>query len=350
MLSKLSYTMKKLYILTALLLTAGLLFGQKVTLTYSGHGLAADQTNNMKLAGYVEPGPAGANQVWDLSGMETGDDFQGFVAASFEADSENSFPEANVVLNEQGNQFFFSLEEDRLLARGTMTKSGRVLMKYHRPYVKMLYPFAYGDEVSGDYSGTYFLTDKEVPLEGTYRVAADGNGRLILPGGKVVENTLRVVSERSYDILFENNTMHYENLTYRWYGQDERFPLAVIIRTRSTACGNGNDHFKAAYRVTGQQEKATGIEVLSAEAPKVFPNPVHDRLTVEFRVAESNKVLMEMYDNTGRKVAVLIDRHMDAGSYSETFSTNRYSMEPGAYYIRSLMGETLSTTPFILER
>jgi len=225
--------MKRLYTLALILAVGTTLLAQQVVLTSKTHGLASDNVNEMKMAVYEDPGSSGKNQIWDLSGMKSSKDIQGLVTRASESDPDLHFSLANVVLNEGGHNFFFCQEEDVLTAWGTMTSTGQVRMKYHQPFIKMKYPFTFGDEFSGNYEGTYYLGDKEAPLTGTYSAKGDGYGKLILPGGKEINNTLRVVSTRSYEVMLESGTQTYDILTYRWYSRNERFPLAVLLMTRN---------------------------------------------------------------------------------------------------------------------
>jgi len=355
--------MKRLYTLISILAVGNGLFAQQVILTYKTHGLSADHVNEMKMIDYVDPGASGKNQVWDLSSMKSSKELRGFVAPASEADTEFRFSEANMVLNEDGQQFFFCQEEDVLTAWGSMTKTGQVRMKYHHPFIKMKYPFTYGDEFSGNYEGTYYLTAKDVPLAGTYSVKADGHGKLILPGGKEVNNTLRVVSARSYDLMMENGAQTYEILTYRWYSNGERFPLAVLLMTRSAVCNpEGNYNYRAFYRLPEQSEELSkskseaeqdlamsSIPETVQNLVRIFPNPVVDQFTMEYTVNAGSKVFIELYNNTGNKIATLVDQYKVAGSYSESFSAKKYALTHGIYHIRGLIGDHSSNTSFIRE-
>ncbi len=354
--------MKRLYTLASILAVGSGLFAQQVVLTYKTHGLAVGHVNDMKMSEYVDPGSGGKDQVWDLSQMESKKDFRGFIAPAMEVDSGLHFTQANVVLNEEGRQFFFCLEEEALTAWGRMSQTGQALTEYHRPYIKMKYPFAYGNEFSGDYEGTYYLTGKEVPLAGKYSVKADGHGKLILPGGKEVNNALRVVSARSYDIMMENGTQTYEILAYRWYSNSDRFPLAVLITTWNSVCNPEHYCYTAAYSLPGQTERSSESMPETGQNPdsksmletlpdlvRIYPNPVKNEFTMEYTVNAGSEIFIELYDNTGNKVATLVNQYKQAGIYSESFNTNKFGLTHGIYHIRSLIGDHSITTTFIRE-
>jgi hypothetical protein len=343
-------SMKKILTLSVILAFALNLAGQKVVLTRQTHALQPGGINEMKIASYVDPGPAGDNQVWDLSAMKEEKDFKGEIFTAMDHDPELHFSSANVVLREQGNQFYFCLEDDALRACGMKTASGKTRMEFDRPYIKMVYPFAYGDAVGGEYGGYYFYGDKQADVNGNYRVEADGHGKLILPGGKVVENVLRVVDTRSYEIALGSLPHYNEILTYRWYTAGQRYPVAVLISTTSTACGQGNTSYQAAFRVP-ESKKAT----LAQELPgpehnlKIYPNPVEDLFTVDYHLAAESRVLLELYDNTGKKIRTLEKGLKQAGTHNNTYRAAEYTLHPGLYFIRSQVGEARQSTPFILQ-
>ncbi len=346
--------MKKLFTLVSIFAIGNCIFAQQVVLTYKVHGLAPDNIIELKKTDFTEPGNSGKNQVWDLRSLEISDDFNGFVATARDADPNLQFQQANVVLTEEGTRFFFCQEKDALTAWGSMTQTGQVRMKYYRPYIKMKYPFAYGDEFSGDYDGIYYLSDKEVPLSGKYSVKADGYGELRLPG-EIVVNALRVVSNRSYDLMLENGTQTFEILTYRWYSNNERFPLAVFQITRSSVCNpDGNFDYRAFYRLTeksDEQSEELPESILKNEQDfvRIYPNPVKNHFRMEYSVDAGSEVYIELYNNAGIKVATLVDQYRKAGSYSESLSAKNYSLKHGVYHIRGIIGENISRTTFIIE-
>jgi len=344
------YKIRKIQAICLLLAVSGSwLMAQNVVLTRETHGLDADHVNKMKLASYVEPGTSGENQVWDLSGMQDEEVFTGSIRSAFEVDAGNNFPESNVVLNEGSSHFYFCQDDDALRGCGMASASGNVRMKFHRPYVKMIYPFAFGDAFEGAYDGTYYYSEeKEADIAGTYSVKADAFGRLILPGGHEVTDVLRVVSMRSYDIILGNLTTRNEITSYRWYARNERFPIAVLNSSFSTACGEGNTNYQAAYRIPASQVKEVNLDLPGITNLKVFPNPVENEFTIDYFLSSEANVLLELYDNTGKKVATLVNGQRRAGSHQEYIQTEKYSMYPGVYFVRSLIADQSESTSFVL--
>jgi hypothetical protein len=58
---------------------------------------------------------------------------------------------------------------------------------------------------------------------------------------------------------------------------------------------------------------------------------------------------MDMYDNTGKKIATLVEGERKAGAHKEYIELERYSMMyPGLYFVRSQIGEQIESTSFVL--
>jgi len=66
-----------------------------------------------------------------------------------------------------------------------------------------------------------------------------------------------------------------------------------------------------------------------------YPNPFNPITTITFSLPEASQVRTEVYDLTGRCVAVLCDRHYPAGTYSVQFDGT--ALASGVYIIRSRM-------------
>jgi hypothetical protein len=63
-----------------------------------------------------------------------------------------------------------------------------------------------------------------------------------------------------------------------------------------------------------------------------YPNPFNPLTTIEFDVAESGNVLIDVYSISGRKVASLVDGPFHPGSYKQVFHAG--DLSSGIYFIR----------------
>ncbi|MCF7912658.1 MAG: T9SS type A sorting domain-containing protein [Candidatus Cloacimonetes bacterium] len=74
-------------------------------------------------------------------------------------------------------------------------------------------------------------------------------------------------------------------------------------------------------------ETAPRVNKLSA----IYPNPFNPNTTIDYELAESGQVNIEVYNIKGQKVAVLIDEHKDAGRYSLTWNAD--NCNSGIFFI-----------------
>lgn len=63
-----------------------------------------------------------------------------------------------------------------------------------------------------------------------------------------------------------------------------------------------------------------------------YPNPFNPATTIEYKVPEASDVRVVVYDALGKQVAVLVDGHQNAGSY--TLSFNGSNLASGIYFCR----------------
>ena len=83
---------------------------------------------------------------------------------------------------------------------------------------------------------------------------------------------------------------------------------------------------------------AVGIEEVGGAQPEVallsanYPNPFRDATTFEYATAESGPVRLEVYDLTGRRVALLVDEVQPASTYRVGFDAP--GLASGVYFVR----------------
>lgn len=97
-----------------------------------------------------------------------------------------------------------------------------------------------------------------------------------------------------------------------------------------------------AYRIkqvdnNGSFTYADAVEIEVGLAPKEFtlsqnfPNPYNPTTTIEFTLPEDGRVVLRLYDATGRQLATLVDEEAVAGRYYRVkFDASRYSS--GIYF------------------
>ena len=56
-----------------------------------------------------------------------------------------------------------------------------------------------------------------------------------------------------------------------------------------------------------------------------FPNPFTDLTTIRYTIPRDSRVIMKIYDLTGKEVSTLVDREMPGGSYEVTWDSREFS-------------------------
>ena len=114
------------------------------------------------------------------------------------------------------------------------------------------------------------------------------------------------------------------------------------------AAGSSKDDFLAALARLSQpvanEDGANGIDLAVTAAP----NPLRDRSTVAFGVAEAADVRVAVYDALGREVALLAEAPYAAGRHEVTFEAN--DLPAGVYVIRAVVGSEARTARVTLAR
>jgi hypothetical protein len=317
-------------------------------LTFKTHGLTPNEKNPMVLTKYVNPGVEGQNVVWDFSSLEATNTFTGNIQEPYTIKSANRFDEANTVLEEFGNYFFFNSNSNLLEQYGYSSSNGAASIEYSKPFVKMRYPFSFNSSYSGVFEGKYISNDKTIgDILGTYQVNGDGIGTLLLPNGKSFKNSLRIKEVKSYDQTINGNITKIEEVTYRWYVNEHRFPILVLINC-NYAYGNGqkSSYTKAAYNSNVITTNISNVSNagLTLEA---YPNPYHENVTIGIHIDEPSNVNITVYDLIGKRIALLTNKYEEAGDLTYNFSAKEIGLTSGTYIIKVKTNNYEATTKII---
>jgi hypothetical protein len=288
----------RIILLASFFLTGSALTAQPV-LTYETHCLKAGSDNEMSYCAYQEPGDAGENKVWDYSGLEFEQVFTGFLRNSSESAIGQNFAGTNTELTEFSSRFFFNVSEDKIEQYGYSSLDGRIQTHYSTPFVKMKFPFTYGDAFSGSFTGTTVYFESEgLEINGLYAVEADAYGELILPGHVKYDNTLRVRTEKSYTHKLFNSEQEVSIVTYRWYNSLHRYPLLVLTEYTVTSNNNKSTNYQAAYNTRAVNE----ISPVSEESVLLYPNPTDEGLMLEFNAVAAGSINIRIIDSSGKLI------------------------------------------------
>lgn len=309
-------------------------------MTSAGNAYLAGNTHDFIFMNLVNEGNSGENVTWDFTSLQkNGKTLTSKMYAVTSSDSAALACGANIILNENGNLFYFKVTSDEMEQYGATT--GNVFTQFDKPCAKLQFPMKYGDKVSEEYSGTAKFKTTENKLSGTCDVIADAYGTLLLPGNIKIENALRVKQTKT----FTGSTQ--KEITYRWYASGVRYPILVIIKyesaTQNVYCQT------ALYAHAGETAATTQCSAtensgnyLSSANVETYPNPYTDKFTLNYKLETACNVKIELIGINGKTVKTVINEAQDKGSNSVEVSSSTY-YNPGTYFIKITAGDDIVT-------
>jgi len=340
--------MKKLILLLVIFSFSLTIISAQTMLQYSVHALKAGINNPMSYCKYSDPGMAGKDQKWDFSQLKFEKHFTGYIKTSDYTNYQNAFPQSNTVLTEFNSLFYLKVTKDQIYQYGYISSDGRSKIAYSVPFIKMKFPFAYGDIYSGTEIGTYEESGKPTGnITGSYTVEADGYGTLILPKNSVFENVLRVKTSKSYDNQMFNSVQHVNIVTYRWYNAIHRYPLLVLTEIKTLNGGDESVNYQAAYNSEAIRLLDISTPSLSDEILTLFPNPASSSLDMTFDSPVSGSMMIEIYDVDGRQIKSF-NQDCFQGTNKYNLSKEITGIKPGSYILTVNLGSSRITKDFTL--
>ncbi|NOQ25021.1 MAG: T9SS type A sorting domain-containing protein [Bacteroidales bacterium] len=332
--------MKKILIISFLLGSFAISSQAQFLMKSNTHILRAGDEHYFNLTNNVDPGIAGPYQVWDFSGLESKSKLTSYMYNAYSSDNSIDIPEANTVLEEFETKFYFKTLSDKIEQYGTVTKNNTIT-KYDKPFIKMVFPFNYGDSYSGNFSGTIEgANNYKANITGTYLLEADAFGTLILPGNITYKNVFRIKTVR--EEIINNNSCNCATISYKWYSYDIRYPLLTIIQRKSL---KGTKTFQTAYYSkakdnTDQKSKGFTLDSENIKA-KIYPNPFMDEFKLDYTIINDSDVRIEVYNNSGKKVSSIQKPNQKAGTYTETMKSDNIGNQLGMFHIRIIAGNDI---------
>ena len=324
------------------LLVISLTVHAQVVLTLQNNGYVNGDSSRFSEVTFIDPGLPGADRIWDFSKVtRTGS--RPFSLVSAHATRElDGLKEYNLVLNENGNEYFLSEKENDCEEFGFLNKETKMTMVYKDPIVKMKFPMKFGDTFEDAFSGVAYYNDRSrIDLAGQFFTGADAFGTLILPE-KVLDNVLRVKTVRKVLQIGVCGSTISTVTKYFWYAPGFRYPVFTTREVEMVHGGDepvisksatenldqllprGNSNVSATLGDTGE-----GISVM------LFPNPFREQFTYNYFLRKSLGVSLELYDMTGNVRMKLISNQTETeGLHTGSFDGVRAGLTPGIYYVR----------------
>jgi hypothetical protein len=81
----------------------------------------------------------------------------------------------------------------------------------------------------------------------------------------------------------------------------------------------------------------------------VFPNPFDIKVQVQVELSQSSNVQIMVYDAIGRPIVTLADIQQPTGPKTYVFDAEKYSLAPGVYFIKIVVGDKVYLRPVVRE-
>jgi hypothetical protein len=319
----------------------------QISLTFDNQAIVVGDSHHFILADKTDEGSAGADQIWDFSGLKKQGDLTSYMLDASQTASGTSIPEATSVIKEWENYFYFRVSKNLMEEYGLA--SCNTVYKYDKPLIKIKFPFNYGNSCEGLFHGTDVSNQKN-QLQGSYKIEADAYGKLLLPDNVVIDNVLRLKSVRN-DI---SGTSSITTTTYRWYSSDVRYPLLTIIKTDNG--GKTNTSITAYYADAKTSLKSATVADSNIENElvdndnftlSIYPNPYSEKLFINYRLYKQSDIKIEVVDNTGKSIYSIQHPNQSEGEYTESFTGKSYGLKQGVYFMKVLIGGKLITKKIV---
>ena len=333
---------------------------------------------------YVDPGKAGANQLWNFSKLKTVNDEYTleYALPPLEGDSvyilgderyrkDSVKADELIVGMEHNTMYYYRQTEDSLLQLGH--ENPAVVLDYTSPMVILRYPLNYGQSLSsayrskGLYSGTV-----DIQTQGTVTTTADAYGKMLMPSGDTLDLVLRVKTLQTiFDVPNETGAgaetkdAGKQLETCRWYSKGYRYPVFETICDLNLADSSvifstafffpPQDHYyldtdsanlalldelwdlanqSKTDSTDRQPETVTLGDILTC---KIYPNPVSSILNLEYEIKQDAKVGFQLCSVFGLPVKTISPKKKTKGMYYETIDCS--SLQDKNYALRITANE-----------
>lgn len=332
--------MKRIIILIVPLFFTICSFSQ-VSLTLINNGMSpGDSATYIKIP-FVAPGDAGQDQFWDFSGISISGEKMVRKITSAPLKKEKDSIDYDIVLNEGDHQYLLKQARDSYSEVGGITNEYTIA--YSDPIIRMIYPLAYGNHFSDNFSGLATTQHgRKIDFSGVYVVTADAFGTLVLPDHSYTD-VLRVKTETNGLEVNPCNSVESKITRYSWYAPGHRYPVLNISITERSISGKTAEITKAALLWSGSNGDTPGgktitqVPVVADEDPIVivYPNPFEDKVNYYYFLRKSLPTAITLTDVTGRTSAQLMKQQVQSeGLHYGSIESADFNLNPGVYYLR----------------
>jgi hypothetical protein len=115
-----------------------------------------------------------------------------------------------------------------------------------------------------------------------------------------------------------------------------------------TAAEGSEDRF--VITPVGIDENNKPGRFLSFNLAQNYPDPVWSKTTIKYSLPRKCKVVLELFDVSGRKVMVLVDEYQKSGCYQVRLDIDKSSLANGIYFYRLRADNSTATKKLVVCR
>jgi hypothetical protein len=196
---------------------------------------------------YKNPGRSGENVLWDFSSLESVNPEYKLVYSTPRVRKDSLYilgkdtfkltdmqNEKLLIGREHNTRYYYHIKDSLLYLLGYENPMN--LMHHIEPLPLMRYPLAYGWETKKDYhSECLYSSQVLISTHGSFQLAADAYGMMILPSGDTLKNVLRVHTLQTLlsDSIPSMDNIHIDTQieNHKWYIEGYRYPVFETVKT-----------------------------------------------------------------------------------------------------------------------
>ncbi|MES2702760.1 MAG: T9SS type A sorting domain-containing protein [Bacteroidota bacterium] len=323
-------------------------FAQSPTLTDATISPIIGETYQLKVcnpAG-VMPGTAGANQVWNFTGLSVTSTEMAKVVSCLSTPNCASYPGSTKGLIEPAPAHvtsYISTGTTKMTQYGVWQAADTNLI-LSDPIEQLRYPFTYGDTYSDNYAGILRFGPLTAHETGSVTVTADAYGKLMLPGR--TDTALRIHTLQLFrDSTFIFGSAVIQNFTietFSWYKPGYHAALMTINTVTNVSSGTEVSRFVS---FAPKNITAVGNTPAPDFALQLAPNPASGELLISFDAPANEAVAITISDMLGRTESIM------AGTYSgpQRLKYNVTNRQRGIYLVRMQAGAETVTRKIELQ-
>lgn len=247
---------------------------------------------------------SGPNATWNFSSLvSTSAKANALYLHPSAVPGASAYPTSNLV-QKQGAVFnyFKSVTSPTPQTELLGINSSGISLTFTNSAIIAKFPVSYGNSFTDNISGTFNFSLSGV-FTGSTNMQADGSGTLILPGGQVLTNVLRVKSVQTINLLLGILPFGVARQTvYNYFHGSQKFPVLNLTYSSLIVTGSTTPSLSAV--VTGNSKSIlVGLaeNQVMYSTLDLYPNPTGDQLHIPIRDLRG-QAMVQIVDAKGREV------------------------------------------------